>query len=118
MTDIERAAAMLDEAQRTAPPDEYERLGIMPETWTCVAELAAEEAAAFVFALATYGVAARVSLAPSPKLYHIAVQGGLKAQPAAWLASIRGVRGRDLPQCEVAADQQHPQAIREEAHRG
>jgi hypothetical protein len=87
--------------------DEYEALGIFPDTWTCVAIMERKDMERYVVALARSDTPAKVSRAPDdPARFHIAVQGGLKANPAALLVTFR-----DGPINEKACrggDGQHP----------
>lgn len=89
---------------------DYEVLGIFPDTWTCVAMLSKRNAQTYVWALAQYGVACRLSKDADGKRWHVAVQGGLAASPAAWIATIRP--DTDVPVCAAIAKGQHPQAQR------
>jgi hypothetical protein len=86
--------------------DAYEALGIFPDTWTCVAILERKDMERYVVALARSGTPAKVSRATDSTRFHIAVQGGLKANPAALFVTFR-----DGPINETACrgnDGQHP----------
>jgi hypothetical protein len=105
---------------RQPVPDQYEALGITSTTWACVAVLPEPEAARFCLYLAASGVPVRASRDGKPnaskargrQLWHVAVQGGLKASPMAWLVSIRG-EAQDPATCPGPMTGQHPQASRE-----
>ena len=92
---------------------EYEALGIHPDTMTCVAIMPERDAKAYVWALATYGIAAtasrdvRTPAKPVSKaLWHVAVEGGLAYNPAAYFASIRGEADVTCDKTEAVG--QHP----------
>lgn len=89
--------------------DQYAALGIDYDTWACVAVMSKRDATDYLFRLASAGVPALVSRDADGKRWHVAVQGGLKASPMAWLVSIRE---EPAPTCPVGATGQHPQVIR------
>lgn len=90
---------------------DYEARGIFPETWACVSVGTKRDAERYVFDLAMQGVSTRVARdASDPKLWHVAVQGGLLTNPIAWLTTFRSPEGDDIPQC--SGEGQHPQAGR------
>ena len=70
--------------------DDYEALGIFPDTWACVSMGDKRNAKEYLFALAASGVPALVARDPDGKNWHVAVQGGLKSNPLAWVVSLRG----------------------------
>jgi len=70
--------------------DDYEALGIFPDTWACVSMGDKRNAKEYLFALAASGVPALVTKDPDGKNWHVAVQGGLKSNPLAWVVSLRG----------------------------
>jgi len=98
-----------DRANRN--PADYEALGIMRETWACIAVLDKREATRYLFALAASGVPALLSHDADGKRWHVAVRGGLAANPAAWVVSIRG-EADNVATCPGIAGSQHPQATR------
>lgn len=90
---------------------EYEALGIFPETWTCVSIGTKRDAERYVFDLAMQGVSTRVAQdRDDPKMWHVAVQGGMLHCPLAWLTTFRSPQGEDIPKC--SGEGQHPQAGR------
>jgi hypothetical protein len=88
----------------------YKELGIDENTWACIAVETLVDAKSFLFQLALEGEPALVAQdADNPKVYHIAVRGGLLKSPRAWLV---GLRGADKPyqQCRFPTPKaQHPQ---------
>jgi hypothetical protein len=92
--------------------DDYEALGIFPDTWACISVGEKRLAKEFLFKLAQSGVPAIVSADADGKNWHIAVQGGLKSNPLAWIVSIRG-EAYSTVTCPVGARGQHPQAKRD-----
>jgi hypothetical protein len=73
----------------TASPT-YEELGIYPDTWACIAVgMSKRDAADYLWRLALAGVPAVLALDADGKRWHVAIAGGLKASPKAWLLSIR-----------------------------
>lgn len=93
--------------------DDYEALGIFPDTWACIAVLERKEAEQYVFDLAASGVETQATKDPDGKRWHIAVKGGLKGCPVAWVVGLR-----NEPYNPVACppyEGQHPQTTREQA---
>ena len=90
--------------------DEYLERGITPDTWTCVSVGDIKDAKTYVWDLAVSGIPALVSQDADGKRWHVAVQGGLKNNPLAWLVSIRGSDDDRIAHCPSFASGQHPQA--------
>jgi hypothetical protein len=89
--------------------DEYEALGIFPDTWTCVGVMPKKDMAKYVVALAQNNMPCKVATDfIDPKLFHIAVQGGLKSNPAAVFVTYRD--GPINPWACKGESMQHPQA--------
>jgi|GEM_PF-4506302 len=90
---------------------QYEELGIFPDTWTCVAVLDKKDAQRYAFDLAASFTPIRISRDPDGKRWHVAVQGGLPKNPAAALVGLRGGPIGSVA-CTVS-EGQHPQVGRE-----
>jgi hypothetical protein len=88
--------------------EQYAALGIEADTWACVAIMSKRDAADYLFRLAAAGVPALLSRDADGKRWHIAIRGGLKASPMAWLVSIRA-DDTYTPTCADDATGQHPQ---------
>jgi hypothetical protein len=103
-------------ATETRNPADYEALGILRETWACIAALDKRDATRYLFDLAASGVPALLSRDADGKRWHVAVRGGMAANPAAWVASFRGSDLTNIPTCPdtaVVRGGQHPQEGRE-----
>ena len=90
---------------------EYEALGIFEDTWTCVAVMDLSDAKAYLWSLAKDGIPAKVSHDPDGKRWHVAIQGGLRKNPAAVFITYRGDAISEPPACTISRGQ-HPQAPR------
>lgn len=88
----------------------YEELGIFPETWACVAVMSKADATRYLFCLAASGVPALVSRDADGKRWHVAVQGGLKNNPLAWIVSVRG-EPYTTTECPLNTGGQHPRGL-------
>jgi hypothetical protein len=95
--------------------DDYEALGIFPDTWTCIATGTKQDTMKYLFWLAASGVECHVTKDPDGKRWHLAVKGGLKHNPIAWIVNIRGEAYE--PVTCVDKPGQHPQVerVKEEA---
>lgn len=89
--------------------DDYEALGIFPDTWACISVGEKRDAKEFVFRLAASGVPALASMDADGKRWHVAVQGGLKSNPLVWVVSVRG-EPYGITTCAKHGLGQHPQA--------
>lgn len=75
---------------KTETEREYEALGIYPDTWACVGIMPKRDMQRYVVMLAQSGVPCMVATDyGDPKLFHIAVKGGLIANPAAVFVTYR-----------------------------
>ena len=86
-----------------------EAAGATPDVWICIFTGDKRDVSTFLFSVAASGVPALLSKDADGKRWHIAVKGGLAANPAAYIASVRGVPD-DVPACPAGAGSGHPQA--------
>lgn len=93
--------------------DEYEALGIFPDTWACIANLPKRDAMKYAFMVAASGCPVRIAKDPDGKRWHVAVQGGLKSNPVAWIVGVRGDPFEPVTCIDLSA--QHPQVLEREA---
>ncbi|HEX5016577.1 MAG TPA: hypothetical protein VFX15_03205 [Actinomycetes bacterium] len=96
---------MSEASQATDARDPYEALGIFADTWTCIGEGTKKDAQFYLWNLARSGVPALVADGPNG-MFHVAVQGGLKGNPAAWIIQLRG-EPYEIKTCSGTG--QHPQ---------
>ena len=96
-------------------PNDYAERGIHADTWACVNTGTKRNAMRALFNLALSGVPALLSVDPNdPKLFHVAVQGGLAGSPMAWLVALRDEPYADaVVICPADWSGQHPQATRD-----
>lgn len=84
--------------------NEWDALGITPETFACMAVFDENDAREFVWRLAQEHVECRVAIDPDtvgskrPK-WHIAVRGGLRYSTIAWIATLQPIRDSDILRC-------------------
>lgn len=104
---------MVDSLKAMADPGkaEYEALGIFEDTWTCVGVMERRDAQSYVWSLAVDGIPAKVSRDPDGKRWHVAIQGGLRVNPAAVFITFKGSAIREPLVCTASAGQ-HPQVER------
>ena len=102
------------EQEREWPAD-YAARGIQRDTWACVNKGTKAQVQKALFHLAISGVPALVSKdANDPKMFHVAVKGGLAGSPLTWLVALRDEPWADnITTCPADASGQHPQTIRE-----
>jgi len=100
---------MPDDSIAVAPKDDYEAKGIFPDTFTCIVQSFDQaDAEHYLFLLVSNGIEARVAKDPRNDRWHIAIRGGLKASPLAWLLTIRDDVGDGPPVCRSELTGQHP----------
>ena len=92
-------------------PEDYEARGITRDTWACISVGEKREVDKMLFDLAASGVPALLSKDAGGKLWHLAVKGGLAANPMAYLVSVRQ-EPQNVVVCPADAAGQHPQAGR------
>ena len=90
------------------PGDDYEALGIFEDTWTCVAIMPLRDAKEYTWALARVGVPCKAYRDPDGKRFHVAVQGGLKHNPASVFVTFGYQHVRT---CTAASPMQHPTLV-------
>lgn len=97
------------EAPEREWPADYAARGIHPDTWACVNMGDKRLVAKALFNLAMSGVPALVSVDPvNPKIFHVAVQGGLAGSPMAWLVALRDEPYADAIVTCTTNSGQHP----------
>lgn len=105
-----QAPVVVNAEQAAANAATYAARGIGPETWTCVAiGMSQRDARDYLWRLAGAGLPALVSKDEDGKGWHVAVRGGLPANPLAWLLTIREDAAA-IPTCHPTVSGQHVSA--------
>jgi len=97
---------MPDDSIKVAPRDDYEARGIFPDTFACICAGVREDMESYLFRLIAAGLEAKVAIAPDG-LWHVAIRGGLKSSPLAWLLTLRDDIEKPV-ECHSTLSGQHP----------
>ena len=105
----EEGFLMPDDTIKVAPKDDYAERGIFPDTFACIVQsFDQSDAEHYLFLLVSNGIEAKVAKDPRGDRWHVAIRGGLKSSPLAWLLTIRDDVGDGPKVCHSEMSGQHP----------
>lgn len=116
LVDRDEPIAIVGHPEEAPWPEDYAALGIEQDTWACVTGGSRSDIEHLLFALVAQGREARLARdAQNPKVWHLAVRGGLAGPdgPAVLLDSLRPADLDRAPVCQTALTTQHPRSLKE-----